>query len=75
MTDEFYARPPTTNLQQGQGSHLRGSKRYIPGEISSPSKRRRELGKNTNNFDLENPVSNIGTVGKINEALYEQAEL
>jgi hypothetical protein len=37
-------------LLQGQGSLLRGSKRYVPGEIASPSKRRRESADHAEHF-------------------------
>ena len=62
VTDEISERPPTTNVQQGQGSHLRGSKRFIPGEIFSPSKRRREY--TADNFVIENPAGNKEAGGK-----------
>ena len=60
VTDELSERPPTTDVQQGQGSHLRVSKRYIPGETFSPSKRRRDFGSNTDKYkyEMENPAIN-----------------
>ena len=61
VMDEICEHHPATHLLQGQGSLLRGSKRYVPGEIASPSKRRRESGDHVENFELENPVVTLGT--------------
>ena len=60
-TDEFKERHPTTVSKQGQGYQLRGKKRYIPGEYESPSKRRGEIGKGTN--QTINPVRELITEG------------
>ena len=60
-TDEFRERHPTTVSKQGQGYHLRGKKRYIPGEFESPSKRRGEIGKGK--IQTINPVSELITGG------------
>jgi hypothetical protein len=60
-TDEFKERHPATVSKQGQGYHLRGKKRYIPGEYESPSKRRGEIGKGTN--QTINPVRELITEG------------
>ena len=59
-TDELKERHPTTVSKQGQGYQLRGKKRYIPGEIASPSKRRRDFGSNTDKYkyEMENPAIN-----------------
>jgi hypothetical protein len=56
VMEEICEHPPATHLLQGQGSLLRGSKRYIPGEIASPSKRKRESGDHADNIELGNPV-------------------
>ena len=50
--DEPKERHPTTVCDKGQGYHLRGNKRYLPGETASPSKRRGEIQQ------IENPVVN-----------------
>ena len=65
VIDELSERLPTTHLRQGQGSLLRGSKRYVPGETSSPSKRKRNSGDITENVELGNPVSIIQTGSKM----------
>ena len=56
--DETKERHLATVSEQGQGYHLRGKKRYLPGELGSPSKRRGEIVKQT-----ANPV-NIITGGE-----------
>ena len=53
ILDEICEHHPATNLLHGQGSILRGSKRYVPGEIASPSKRRRGSGDHADNLELE----------------------
>ena len=63
VMDKICERHPATNLLHGQGSILRGSKRYVPGEISSPSKRRRGSG---DDLELENPVTTLRTGRKSN---------
>ena len=50
--DETNERHPATVCDRGQGYHLRGNKRYLPGETASPSKRRGEIQQ------IENPVVN-----------------
>ena len=63
VSDELSERPPNTDVQQGQGYHLRGSKRYVPGEIFSPSKRRRDSNRHEDQFKtrIENPVCDSKT--------------
>ena len=56
VMEEICEHPPATHLLQGQGSLLRGSKRYAPGEIASPSKRGRDSGDHADNSELGNPV-------------------
>ena len=42
-SNELKEHHPTTVLSTGQGLLLRGSKRHVPGEISSPAKRMKQL--------------------------------
>ena len=60
VMDEICEHHPATHLLQGQGSLLRGRKRYVPGEIASPSKRRRESWDHADDV-LENPVVTLRT--------------
>ena len=70
--DELCERHPATDYRRGQGYQLRGNKRYVPGEISSPSKRRRDLHTLEDHFQtqIENPVceSRTGRGNNIREA-------
>ena len=72
VMEEICEHHPATHLLQGQGYLLRGSKRYVPGEIASPSKRRRESGDHVENFELVNPVVTLGTGRKFNKAKITQ---
>ena len=49
---------PTTVLNTGQGLLLRGSKRHVQGEISSPAKRRKQF---TEYIEMDNPVGSQRT--------------
>jgi hypothetical protein len=66
VTDEVCERHPATNLLHGQGSILRVCKRYVPGEIASPSKRGRGSGDHADNLELENPDTTLQTGRKSN---------
>ena len=57
-SNELKEHHPTTVLNTGQGLLLRGSKRHVPGEISSPAKRRKQL---TENIEMDNPVGSQRT--------------
>ena len=58
--NELIERHPTTDLKTGQSLLLRGNKRHVPGEISSPAKRRKQFTE-TDYIEMDNPVGSQKT--------------
>ena len=65
VNTELKEHHPTTVSNNGQGLLLRGSKRHVPGELSSPAKRMKQF---TENFEMDNPVGSQRTDGNNEKA-------